>query len=190
MRIVTYGGACSLDGYIAGPNGTLDWMHFSNDVQRVMQEYFATIDTILMGRKTWAFAEASAGGGGGGDDAGDQGIETYVFSRTLKTLSNPRAHLVTEDAGEFVRSLKRKKGKGICVMGGGELARSLFAAGVIDEVGWNIHPVLLGGGVPMYPEGVTPVRLELRDSRVIDGGCLLANYRVKAPAARPTQRGR
>src|SRR5687768_2018221 len=115
MRTVTYGGATSLDMFIAGPNGAVDWIVWSDDAQTIMADYWPTIDTILMGRKTYEFA---AKGGGGGEMPG---ITTYVFSRTL--ASAPGATIVSEDAGGFVRALKSQPGKGICVMGGGELAR-------------------------------------------------------------------
>ena len=58
MRIVTYGAACSLDGFIAPPDGSMDWLHFSRDVQNVMSTYWASIDTMLMGRKTWEQAKS------------------------------------------------------------------------------------------------------------------------------------
>jgi dihydrofolate reductase len=174
MRTVTYGAACSLDGFIAGPDGALDWLHMSRDVQQYMARYWKSIDTILMGRKTWDGAVASGAGGGGGGGSG--GITTYVFSRTLEHVGNG-AHLVRQDAGEFVRELKHQPGKGICLMGGGELAQSLLAAGVIDEVGLNTHPVLLGSGVPLFRDAGR-IRLDLAESRVIDGGCVLSTYRV------------
>jgi dihydrofolate reductase len=177
MRTVTYGAACSLDGFIAAADGSMDWLHFSRDVQQFMASYWKSIDTILMGRKTWDGAIASAGGGGGGGGSG--GITTYVFSRTLREAGHG-AHLVKDDAGEFVRRLKEQPGKGICVMGGGELAQSLLAAGVIDEVGLNVHPVLLGSGVPLFRDAGRRIALELAESRVIDGGCVLSTYRVLA----------
>ena len=165
MRIVTYGAACSLDGFIAPSDGSMDWLHFSRDVQEFMSTYWASIDTMLMGRKTW---EVVVGMGG---------ITTYVFSRTLTSVGHG-AHLISTDPGEFVRQLKEQPGKGICVMGGGELAQSLFAAGVIDEVGLNVHPVLLGSGVPFFRDAGRRIGLELAESRVIDGGCVLSTYRV------------
>src|SRR5919106_1467300 len=129
MRTVTYGGACSLDGFIAGP---------------------ATAPSIT----------------------------TYVFSHTLRQAP-PGMHLVAEDAGGFVRKLKRQRGKGICLMGGGELAGALFEADVIDEVGLNVHPVLLGEGVPAFRDPGRRIALELVESRVLEGGCVLATYRVR-----------
>ena len=187
MRIVTYGAACSLDGFIAPTDGSMDWLHFSRDVQEVMGTYWASIDTMLMGRKTWEVAVGHGGGAGDGGPTG--GVTTYVFSRTLGSVGHG-AHLVSEDPGEFVRRLKAKPGKGICVMGGGELAQSLFAAGVIDEVGLNVHPVLLGSGVPFFRDAGRRIALELAESRVIDGGCVLSTYRVVATAPKKASKQR
>jgi dihydrofolate reductase len=129
-----------------------------------------------MGRKTWEVAAASAQGGGGGSS----GIRTYVFSRSLQQLSQPGVELVRDDAGGFVGRLKQQPGKDICLMGGGELASSLLAAGVVDEVGLNIHPVLLGAGIPMFVNPGRRVSLALLESRKLEGGCVLARYRVNA----------
>ena len=186
MRIVTYGAACSLDGFIAPPDGSMDWLHFSKDVQDFTAAYWASIDTMLMGRKTWEVAIRMGSGGG---DAGSGGITTYVFSRTLTSVGHG-AHLVRDDAGEFVRKLKEQPGRGICVMGGGELAQSLLAAGVIDEVGMNVHPILLGDGVPLFRDPGRRVHLALNESRVIDGGCVLSTYRVIAAPTSKSRRGR
>ena len=64
-------------------------------------------------------------------------------------------------------------------MGGGELGTALLAAGVVDEVGLNIHPVLLGSGTPLFRDPGHRVALELIENRTIDGGCVLATYRVR-----------
>ena len=63
-------------------------------------------------------------------------------------------------------------------MGGGELACSLLEAGVVDEVGVNVHPILLGSGVPLFRDAGRRIPLELTESRTIDGGCVYVTYRV------------
>jgi len=171
MRKVIFGGACSLDGFMAGPSGSLDWLHFSKDVQRQIAKSWAAADAVLFGRKSWA---ASAGTGGGGSMPG---VKSYLFSRTLSDAP-PGIELVRGDAGAFVRDLKEQSGKDILVMSGGDLANSLFKAGVIDEVGLNIHPLLLGAGVPAFLDTALRIGLELLECRPIDGGCVLVNYRV------------
>jgi dihydrofolate reductase len=121
---------------------------------------------------------AQGGGGVEGEVPPMEGITTYVFSRTLRSVSGG-AQLVSGDAAEFVRDLKRQPGKGICLMGGSELARSLLEAGLVDEVGANIHPILLGAGVPLFRDPGRRIPLELIESRTMDGGCVLATYRVR-----------
>ena len=173
MRKVTFGVANSLDNFIARPDGGVDWLHWSNDVNDIMKAYWETIDTIVWGRKTYEFAVRSGRGGS------DPGMKNYVCSRTLKESQAKGVEVISEDAGDFVRKLKRRKGKDICIMSGGDLAKSLFEAGVIDEVGLNIHPVLLGSGIPLFLGMKRQINLELLESRTLKGGCVYVLYRVK-----------
>jgi dihydrofolate reductase len=173
MRKVVYGGACSLDGFMAGPRGELDWLHFSKDVEKEMARTWASADTLLFGRKTWEGAVAQ----GGGSSA--PGVKSYVFSRTLTAVAAPGVELIRDEAGPFVRALKSQPGKDIVVMSGGNLAHSLIDAGVVDEIGLNVHPLLLGAGVPAFVGGVSRTQLELTDCRKLDGGCVLLIYRVR-----------
>lgn len=172
MRKVIYGGACSLDGFLTAGDGALDWLHFSKDVEAVMKKFWANTDALLFGRKTWE--QAGAGGGGSSN-----GMKSYLFSRTLKKAPRKGIELVTADAGGFVRALKQQPGKDILVMSGGNFATSLFEAGVIDEVGLNIHPLLLGSGTPAFLDPGARVKLELTECRPLDGGCVLVTYQVK-----------
>jgi dihydrofolate reductase len=174
MRTVIYGGACSLDGFMAGPAGELDWLHFSNDVQQIVATSWASADTILFGRKTWEGAAARGGGGA------MPGVKAYVFSRTLTSVPHDSGvELVREEAGTFVRNLKSRPGKDIIVMSGGHFASALIDAGVVDEVGFNVHPVLLGGGIPAFVGTGTRVALELKECRTLDGGCVLVTYKIR-----------
>jgi dihydrofolate reductase len=75
--------------------------------------------------------------------------------------------------------LKEEEGKDICVMGGGVLAKSLFEAGLIDEVGLNIHPVLLGSGIPLFYEIPRQIDLELVKCQQLSNGCVVVTYRTK-----------
>lgn len=181
MRIVTYGAACSLDGFIAAADGAVDWLHFSRDAEKAISDYWASIDALLMGRRTWEVAAAQGGGGSGGASP----IATYVFSRSMREAPAPGVVLVSSGAGDFVRELKELPGKGICLMGGGDLARSLFEAGVVDEVTLNIHPVLLGSGIRFFRDPGRRIALTLTDSRAIEGGCVHATYRVGNQHSRP-----
>jgi dihydrofolate reductase len=175
MRKVIYGGASSLDGFFTDRNGSVDWLIYGKQVEAIMRESWATTDTILLGRKTWEWAASQPGP----DESAFTGIKSYVFSRTLTSIPDKKAQLVTSDAGDFVRKLKSEPGKDIIVMSGGNFAASLLKAGVVDEVGLNIHPVLLGAGPPAFLDAGGRIDLELTDTRQLDGGCVYVKYIVK-----------
>jgi dihydrofolate reductase len=190
MRTVTYGGAVSLDGFLAGANGEIDWLHFSKDVQDEVAEYWKDVDVILMGRKTYGVATGSLADSPEAREVEaafenekkksrkkkEPAMRTYVFSRTLKAIDKPGVELVSTDAVAFVRDLKQRPGKGICLMGGGELAQSLIAEGLVDVVGLNIHPILLGSGVPVFRDPGHRVKFTLTECRQLDGGCVAVKY--------------
>ena len=172
MRKVTFGGANSLDNFIARKDDAVDWLLWTKEVAEIMESFWKTIDTVVMGRRTWEVAAQSGTGA-------YPGVKNYVFSRTIKKPSTESLAFVSEDAGEFVRRLKNEEGKGICVMGGGLLAKSLFEADLIDEVGLNIHPVLLGSGIPLFYEMPRQINLELTECRQLSNGCVALTYQVK-----------
>src|ERR1700730_11840763 len=184
MRKVRLGLANSLDNYIARRDGGSDWLHWSKEVAEISAKFMKTVDVILIGRKTYEvmldFGQTSY-----------PGAKNYVFSRSklkssalkkrlaTKKKADKNVELITEDAAKFVRELKSKKGKGICLFGGGELAKSLFETDLIDEVVLNIHPILLGSGVPLFHEMKRQIDLEFLDSRNLKDGGLVVSYRVK-----------
>ena len=136
-------------------------------------EIWKAIDTVLMGRKTYEAAVRM------GQARGYPGVENYVFSSTITAPPDSEVVVVREDAVGFVRDLKAQEGKSICLMGGGELANSLFEADLIDVIGFNIHPVLLGAGIPVFHGMSRQIDLELKECRAFKNGCVYVLYRVK-----------
>jgi dihydrofolate reductase len=174
MRKVTFGGANSLDNFFARKDDTVDWLLWCKEVNQIMKDFWKNIDTVVMGRRTYEVATRN--GGGIGSHAG---VKTYIFSRTIKKPGDKKITFVAEDAAEFVRRLKEEDGKDICVLGGGLLAKSLFEADLIDEVGFNIHPVLLGSGIPLFYEMSRQIDLELKKCQELSNGCVYLSYDVK-----------
>lgn len=174
MRKVTFGGACSLDNLFARKDDSVDWLMWTNEVNQIMESYWATIDTVVMGRRTYEVALRSGGGNGS-----YPGVKTYVLSRTISKPDTEDFAFVSEDAADFVRRLKEEDGKDICIMGGGLLAKSLFEADLIDEVGLNIHPIILGSGIPVFHEISKQLDLELVKLQQLSNGCVVVTYRRK-----------
>ncbi len=182
MRKVTFGGAPSLDGYFARKDDAVDWLMWSKEAATIMNDYWRTIDTIVMGRKTYEAALKMTKGKGNPYS----GMKCYVFSRTLKPHKQRDLEIVAGDAVQFMKRLKKGDGKDICAMGGGDLARALFEADLIDEIGFNIHPVLLGSGIPLFHEMKRQINLELLDCKCFKNGCVYVSYRVKRSKQRRT----
>lgn len=184
MRKVKYFVANSLDNFIARPDGAVDWL-FNDGTDYGMAEFFKTIDTMLIGRKTYEFVlshspkpkrkskKAKAA------RASKPGMTSYIFSRTMKAGADEDVNIISENAGAFVRKLKAEAGKDIWLMGGGELAKGLFAENLVDEISLNVHPVLLGAGIPLFPDIGKQLDLELLECRSHQNGCVQVTYRVK-----------
>ena len=169
MRKVTFGVGNSLDGYIAGANEAIDWLHWTKEIAEISAAYWKTIDTVLMGRKTYEKAPKK----------GYPGVRNVVFSRTLQPGPDAAVEVVSTDPAEFVGRIKEEAGAGICVMGGGELAAILFDADLIDEVVLNTHPVLLGSGIPLFPGLKRRINLELISVRTLENKCVVLSYAVR-----------
>jgi len=182
MRKVIFGGANSLDNYFARKDNSVDWLMWSDEAAELMKDMWSRFDTMIMGRKTWAAAQEQFS-----EEELEKarslqsGMKEYVFSRTLPVRQMKGGYeIVNSDPGDFVRELKQQDGKDIMIMGGGDLAKTLFEAGVIDEIGFNIHPVLLGSGIPLFHEMSRQIDLELIECRTFKNGCVYVLYRVKS----------
>lgn len=178
MRKITFGLANSLDNFIARENHAVDWLSWSKEAAEITGAFWKKVDTMLMGRKTYEAALRMMKGKEG-DVAAYAGVKTYVFSRTLPPSETDALEIVSTDAVKFVRKLKGAEGKEICMMGGGLLAQTLFEARLIDEIGLNIHPVLLGSGIPLFHGMKRQLNLELTQCRQFKNGCVYVHYRVK-----------
>jgi dihydrofolate reductase len=171
MRRVRYTVAMSLDGYIAGPNGEADWIIMDPDID--FQALFEQFDAFLLGRKTFE----SMGGTGGGRQSG---VQTIVFSRTLRKEDYPNVTIVSENPQQVLADLRSKPGKDIWLFGGGLLFRSLLEARLVDAVEVSVMPVLLGEGIPLLPPKPSSERykLSLASSRAFKTGIVSLEYAV------------
>ena len=147
-----------MDGFIAGPNGEVDWITLDPEVD--FAEIWAQFDTLLMGRRTYIYEVAVQRLG----EAAFVGITSVVFSRTLKQEQHPKVKVAPELTCEWVTSLEAQTGKDVWLMGGSSLFRSFLDSGYVDRIYAMVIPVVLGAGIPMLPPPYSPTNL--RSSRL------------------------
>lgn len=169
MRRIRYQVACSLDGFIAGPDDDFSWI--TPEPLFDFDELYAQFDTLLMGRRTYEIVHAA------GEDF--RGKEVLVASRTLLSEHHPGVEVVSDRLEERIRELRSQSGGDIWLYGGGELFSQLLAWGLVDTVEPAVIPILLGGGIPFLPAPATRRRLELVRHRAYPSGMVLLEYEVQ-----------
>jgi dihydrofolate reductase len=169
MRNVVLGVGISLDGYIARLNGAVDFLFMPKDYS--MADFFASIDTAVMGRKTYDMALQMGGGSPG------TSMVTYVLSRSQPAGERDGVVFTSEPVADLVQRIRKRPGKKIWMMGGGELARAFLQADLIDELYIGIVPVLLGEGIPLFPSGFPQRGFLLRENKTYSKGLIALTYR-------------
>ncbi|WP_331738426.1 MULTISPECIES: dihydrofolate reductase family protein [unclassified Streptomyces] len=189
MRKLTYFVGTSIDGFIAAPDGSFDFLmaHLTEDyVPHLAAEYADTLptaaraafgvadapntrfDTVLMGRGTYA----------PGLHAGLSNpyahLRQIVLSRSLTTSPDPAVEVTAEDPVALVRKLKQEEGLGIWLCGGADLAGQLLPE--IDELIVKQYPVVAGAGIPLFRADFSPHTFRLTDSHVFEDGNLILTY--------------
>jgi dihydrofolate reductase len=176
MRRVRYRVAASLDGYIAGPQGEIDWIVPDPTVD--FAAIYAGFDTALLGRRTYELTQQP------GAPPWPPGWRIYVFSRTLDPADHPKVQIVQTDAGATVRALRGEAGRDIWLFGGGHLFATLLAEGVVDQVEVALMPILLGGGVPLAPAAPRS-RLNLVRTNASPSGIVSLHYQIEYTSPPP-----
>jgi dihydrofolate reductase len=173
---VVLGLGISLDGYIARRDGSVDFLFMPKDYP--MAAFLASIDTAIMGRKTYTVALEMGG-------AFSDGMTTYVFSRSEPAGDAKGVVFVNQSPAAFVRELRKRPGKDIWLMGGGELAREFLKADLVDELYIGIVPILLGEGIPLFPSGFPQRDFTLVENKTFSRGLIALKYkRVRAKSRR------
>ncbi|HEY3990732.1 MAG TPA: dihydrofolate reductase family protein [Acidobacteriaceae bacterium] len=172
--------ATSADGFIARPDGSVDWLDRPHPKGNYgMGAFYQSIDTILWGRKTCDMALRFQEQGGAGS-AFDTGVKNYVFTRTLSPSAAPKGvEFVNQPVKAFAARLRAKKGKDIWMMGGAGIIASFLDEGEIDEFIISLIPVLIGEGITLLAPRHRTVRLKLISSTKFADGVVKLHYAVE-----------
>jgi dihydrofolate reductase len=185
MRSVTYSMGISLDGYIVGPDGSFDWTPPDKEVFRFWIDEIRAVGVHLLGRRLyetmlyWETADHDP-------SLGDAELEwaalwkplpKVVFSTTLSAVQG-NARLASGGLAEEIERLRAEPGEGEIAIGGATLAAEVAALGLIDEYRVMVYPVLVGGGIPYFPQRERRVDLELVETRTFSSRVVYLRYRV------------
>lgn len=189
MRKVIVSNLISLDGFISGPNGEIDWFGWDKELESYGKDQLGSMGTILFGRVTnelmasyWPTATAAAN---------DQmiidamnNLPKIVFSKTLEKVEWKNSRLVKENIAEEISKLKRQPGKDMVIYGSGSIVSALAQAGLIDEYRIFVNPVVLGSGKPLFQDIKNRLNLKHINTKTFGNGLVLICYRSeeKKPA--------
>lgn len=160
--------ATSLDGYIANPDGTVDWLF--HDADYGYTEFMASIDAVVMGRKTWEQASTF-------EDVPFAGKQVIVFSRSQSNANESRIRFVQGDPSATIPEVQSKVKKDIWLVGGGDLVQQFFQGNLIDEFRLFVHPIVLGKGIPLFTQQPQRTSLTFMGSQSFPSGLVELRYR-------------
>lgn len=169
MRKVVLSLGISLDGYIARPNGAVDFLFMPKDYS--MAPFFATVDTAIMGRKSLDAGLKMSGG-----KLPRMNMAMYVFSNSKPPGERDGVVFVNESPARLISRLRERKGKDIWLMGGGELARAFLRADLVDRLYLGMVPILLGEGIPLFPGGFPQRDFLLLENKTYSKGLIALTY--------------
>jgi dihydrofolate reductase len=170
--------AVSLDGFIEGLNGEVDWCIMDEDMG--FNDFLNDVDTILYGRKSYELWGQYTPVNEVSDTEREiwelvHSKKKYVFSKTLTKIDN-KAILINDNIAEEVKELKKEPGKDIWLYGGASLITAFMNLGLVDEYRLSVHPVILGAGKPLFVDIKQRQELKLVDTRRFSSGVVQLCY--------------
>ncbi|GLC89669.1 dihydrofolate reductase family protein [Lysinibacillus piscis] len=172
--------AVTLDGFIEGEKGEIDWCVM--DAEMGFLDFLAHIDTILYGRKSYDLWGQFTPDDTASDEekalwAAVHSKEKYVFSKTQKNTDN-KAIFINDHILEEVNHLKSSSGKDIWLYGGASLITTFIKLGLVDEFRLSVHPIVLGGGTPLFTDITQRLNLKLVHTKTFSSGVVQLIYHI------------
>lgn len=198
MRKVVATEYVTLDGVMEDPGGGTKSAHggwsfqFWNEeaAQFKLDELFAS-DALLLGRVTYEGFAAAWPSMKDENEFADRmnGIPKYVVSTTMREASWNNSHIISGNVAEEVAKLKQEPGQDILLAGSAQLVQTLMRHNLIDEYRLMIHPVVVGGGKRLFPEGSDRVALQLVDAKTFSSGIVVLSYAPTSGHSGENERG-
>lgn len=175
----------SLDGFVAGPNGEMDWIKVDDEIFDYAGRRYNKSDTALYGRVTYQMMEGYWPTAADQPNATQHDIEhsawynkvdKVVLSKTMVGQQLPNTIILSDDIEFRVKSLKQQAGKEIIIFGSPSASHTLMQYGLIDEFWLFVNPILLGKGIPLFKDIQQVTELKLVTTAVFDSGVVCLQY--------------
>lgn len=175
----------TLDGFVAGPNGEMDWIYVGDEMFDIAGERTSESDTALYGRVTYQIMESYWPTAADKPAATKHDIEhsrwynsvrKVIFSRTMKGADIANTEIICENIPREVNRLKQETGKDILILGSPSAVHSLMEDNLIDEYWLLVNPVLLGRGIPIFKNIKNRIKLKLVSHKVFTSGVVCVHY--------------
>ena len=186
MKKIIVGEHITLDGFVAGPNGEMDWIQLNDEMFDMVNEFTNSADTALYGRVTYEMMEAYWPTAGDKQNATKHDVEhsnwynkseKLVLSGTLKE-NKEKTTFINENAATVLEKIKNTGDKNILVFGSPSVVHLLMKHNLIDEYWLFVNPIILGEGISLFTGLSNRTSLKLVTSKVFDYGVTAFNYSV------------
>jgi dihydrofolate reductase len=177
----------TLDGFVAGPKGEMDWIIVNEDMFEYASRQTDQSDTALYGRVTYQMMDSYWPTAGEKPNASKHDkqhsswynkVEKMVFSRTMKGAELANTTIVSENAGNEILKLKNRPGKDIVVFGSPSVVHFLVSENLIDDYWLFVNPILLGQGIPLFKEQQNKIKLKLSSCNSFASGVVCLHYQL------------
>jgi len=177
----------SLDGFVVGPNGEMDWIKVDEEIFDHVEKRISEGDTALYGRKTFQMMENYWPTAADQPNASKHDIEhskwykkvhKVVLSKTLKEESLTNTEIISDNLSERINKLKRQAGPDILLFGSPTATHALIQQNLIDGYWLFVNPIILGRGIPLFVDIKDKIKLKLLTTRQFTCGVTELNYIV------------
>src|SRR6195952_1527049 len=188
MRSLIFFMHTSLDGFVAGPNGEMNWIKVDEEMFDFVATMTAQADTALYGRVTYEMMQNYWPTAGGKPNASKHDkehsawynkVSKIVLSKTISEKGLENTIVISDQLADHVNKIKKQDGKNILIFGSPTASHSLMSHGLIDEYWLFVNPVLLGQGIPLFKDVTERTKLKLIETKTFSCGVIALHYETK-----------
>ena len=181
----------SLDGFVAGPNGEMNWITVDEEIFDHVGKRIGQTDTALYGRATYEMMEGYWPTAGDAPDAGKHDINhskwykkahKLVLSKTMKDADLPDTTIISDNLADRINEIKQQPGSEILLFGSPTATHALIQQNLIDGYWLFVNPIILGQGIPLFTGIKDKIKLQLLTTRQFTSGVTELNYTVETTA--------